>query len=196
MHRGPKLTHLELSGGTVHQHGRCLRPRGELRDLRMRRRCQPRSGKVLAWREPHFRRREHARRGRDGHQEGGNTTACVWRGLRRSLRALCGELFARRHLSFPRTWLYAALGFATHGLLDACTTYGTQLLWPFSDARIAWNVISIIDPLFTVPILLLVVFAAARRWRRIFRCRAIGWHRYAKLRSASLHYALLRSASL
>jgi inner membrane protein len=81
--------------------------------------------------------------------------------------AVCYVLFARRHLSFGRTWLYAALGFATHGLLDACTTYGTQLLWPFSDARVAWNVISIIDPLFTVPILLLVVFAAARRWPRM-----------------------------
>ena len=83
--------------------------------------------------------------------------------------AACYVLFARRHLSFGRTWLYAALGFATHGLLDACTTYGTQLLWPFSDARIAWNVISIIDPLFTVPILLLVVFAAARRWPGVGR---------------------------
>ena len=81
--------------------------------------------------------------------------------------AVCYVLFTRRHLSFGRTWLYAALGFATHGLLDACTTYGTQLLWPFSDARIAWNVISIIDPLFTVPILLLVVFAAARRLPRM-----------------------------
>jgi len=79
--------------------------------------------------------------------------------------ALLYLAFARRYISFRRTWLYAALGFATHGLLDACTTYGTQLLWPFSDARIAWNVISIIDPVFTVPILLLVVWAGARRWR-------------------------------
>lgn len=80
--------------------------------------------------------------------------------------AVAYGLFARRHLSFARTWVYAGLGYATHGLLDACTTYGTQLLWPFSDARIAWNVISIVDPLFTVPILLLVVFAALRRWPR------------------------------
>ena len=72
-------------------------------------------------------------------------------------------LFARRHLTFRRTWLYAALGYATHGLLDACTTYGTQLLWPFSDARIAWNLGSVIDPLFTVPVLVLGLLSVLRR---------------------------------
>lgn len=74
-------------------------------------------------------------------------------------------LFARRYLAFRRTWLYAALGYATHGLLDACTSYGTLLLWPFSDARIAWNVVSVIDPAFTLPLLGLVAWAGARRWR-------------------------------
>ena len=65
-----------------------------------------------------------------------------------------------RKLGFARTYLWCTLGYATHALLDACTTYGTMLFWPFSDARIAWNTISIIDPLFTVPILILVVSAA------------------------------------
>ena len=55
------------------------------------------------------------------------------------------------------------LGYATHALLDACTTYGTQLLWPFSDRRIAWNNISIIDPLFTLPLLCGVVLARVKR---------------------------------
>ena len=39
----------------------------------------------------------------------------------------------------------------THPLLDAHTAYGTQLFWPFSDERFAWSIISIIDPLFTLP---------------------------------------------
>ena len=88
--------------------------------------------------------------------------------------AVAYALFARKQLSFARAWLYAALGFATHGLLDACTTYGTQLLWPFSDARIAWNVISIIDPLFTIPILLLVLLAAVKH-RRGAAVVALAW---------------------
>ena len=68
-----------------------------------------------------------------------------------------------RSWPFGQIYLYCFLGYATHGLLDACTTYGTLLLWPFSDARIAWNNVSIIDPLFTVPLLIGVVVA---RWKR------------------------------
>jgi inner membrane protein len=43
----------------------------------------------------------------------------------------------------------AVLGYGLHGLLDACTSYGTLLLWPFSYERISWDIIAIIDPIFT-----------------------------------------------
>ncbi len=69
----------------------------------------------------------------------------------------------RRGLSLRQTVLYCTLGFATHALLDACTNYGTLLLWPFSDLRVAWNNVSIIDPLFTLPILGLIALAAVRK---------------------------------
>ncbi|NOJ06462.1 metal-dependent hydrolase [Vibrio splendidus] len=69
----------------------------------------------------------------------------------------------RRGLSFKQSWLFCALGYGTHALLDACTTYGTQLLWPFTNARFAWNTISIIDPIYTLPILVLLVFATLKR---------------------------------
>lgn len=72
----------------------------------------------------------------------------------------------RRHLGFATLYLVTTLGYGTHGLLDACTSYGTQLLWPFSDQRVAWNNVSVVDPLFTVPLLALVVVAAWRRRRR------------------------------
>jgi inner membrane protein len=80
----------------------------------------------------------------------------------------------RRRLSFGRSYYYCTLGYATHALLDACTTYGTMLFWPFSDARIAWNTVSIIDPLFTLPILALVVAAALRR-RPLLARVAVVW---------------------
>lgn len=51
-------------------------------------------------------------------------------------------------------------GYATHALLDAFTSYGTQLWLPFSNARVAWNWIGIIDPLFTLPLCLGVAIAA------------------------------------
>ena len=59
----------------------------------------------------------------------------------------------------------AVAGYATHGLLDACTTYGTQLLWPFSSLRVAWNCISIVDPVFTLVLLAGVAGAAWARRR-------------------------------
>lgn len=69
-------------------------------------------------------------------------------------------IFAKRcDLSFQRTWFYCALGYGTHGMLDACTSYGTQLFWPVSDERVAINIISVIDPAFTLPLLVLVAFA-------------------------------------
>ncbi len=75
----------------------------------------------------------------------------------------------RRTLTFPTTYLYAFLGYATHGLLDGCTSYGTQLFWPVSNIRISWNVVSIIDPLFTLPVLILVYMAFARKQARYAR---------------------------
>ncbi|HSO06477.1 MAG TPA: metal-dependent hydrolase [Pelomicrobium sp.] len=71
--------------------------------------------------------------------------------------------FLRRRLSFPRLYLYAFLGYALAGVLDACTSYGTHLLWPFSDERIAWSIIAIVDPVFT---LLLLVPLGIGWWRR------------------------------
>ncbi|MDP5070197.1 MAG: metal-dependent hydrolase [Congregibacter sp.] len=64
---------------------------------------------------------------------------------------------------FREMYLFTLLGYATHGLLDACTSYGTLLFWPFSDQRFAWNNVSIIDPLLSLPLLLLI---AISRWRR------------------------------
>ena len=69
----------------------------------------------------------------------------------------------RKGYSFNATLLFSNLGYATHALLDACTTYGTVLLWPFNDVRFAWNLISIIDPLFTLPMLLMAVIGLVFR---------------------------------
>ena len=77
-------------------------------------------------------------------------------------------------MSIKTVYFASLLGYATHGLLDACTSYGTQLLWPFSNARITWNNISIVDPLFTIPVLILVVIAIKTK-KKIFSFISIGW---------------------
>lgn len=68
----------------------------------------------------------------------------------------------------------ATLGYASHGLLDASTTYGTLLLWPFSHERVAWNWISIVDPLFTGVLLLGLAVRWGTRHRRAAALVALG----------------------
>jgi len=81
------------------------------------------------------------------------------------LCSLVFYLFIKNKLTFSQVYLFSFLGIATHGLLDTCTSYGTQLFWPFSDLRVSWNIVSIIDPLFTIPILIAIVLAVFRRNR-------------------------------
>jgi inner membrane protein len=63
----------------------------------------------------------------------------------------------------PAVFGAAAVGYGLHGLLDACTSYGTLLLWPFSHHRIAWDIIAIVDPIFTVTLLVGVLWTLVRR---------------------------------
>lgn len=72
--------------------------------------------------------------------------------------------FLRKYLSPGRLYLYSLLGYSLSGVLDACTSYGTHLLWPFSDERIAFNIISIIDPVFTL--LLFITMLVSLRLKR------------------------------
>lgn len=48
----------------------------------------------------------------------------------------------------------------THPILDCFTMYGTQLFAPFSDYRVAWNTVSVVDPVYTIPFLICLIVAA------------------------------------
>lgn len=89
---------------------------------------------------------------------------------------VCTVLFRvlRHALTFRQAYLACLIGYATHGLLDACTSYGTQLLWPFSDVRISWNNISVVDPLATIPLVVLVILSVRKRSRR-YAVAAVVW---------------------
>ncbi len=62
---------------------------------------------------------------------------------------------------FKRWWLALWLVLVTHPLLDNMTVYGTQLLQPFTDHPFGLDSMFIIDPVYTVP-LLMGVWAAMR----------------------------------
>jgi inner membrane protein len=61
--------------------------------------------------------------------------------------------------------LAGILAYASHVLLDAATTYGTRLFWPFSRYRVGLDIISIIDPIFTLVMLIGVLAARKGRGR-------------------------------
>jgi len=79
------------------------------------------------------------------------------------LAALLLWPIVRKYLSFKRILLFATAGYGTSGLIDACTSYGTYLLWPLSDERISWNIISILDPVFSFALILAITYAAIKR---------------------------------
>lgn len=68
-------------------------------------------------------------------------------------------LLLRRRLSFARLYVFSFAGYCLAGVLDALTSYGTHLLWPWRDDRVALNIISVVDPVFTLILLLTVVLA-------------------------------------
>ena len=65
-------------------------------------------------------------------------------------------------ISLSRWWWFCALPLITHPLLDSFTTYGTQLLWPLQSPPVAWNTIFIIDPLYTLPLLVATLITLGR----------------------------------
>jgi inner membrane protein len=59
------------------------------------------------------------------------------------------------------SWLFF-FGFITHPLLDAHTTWGTQLFWPF-DLRLAYKNIFVVDPLYTLPFLVFCIIVLFKK---------------------------------
>jgi len=75
--------------------------------------------------------------------------------LGEGLRRLYGALKDQR----LRAYLAVFLCLTTHALLDAMTIYGTQLFWPIWRQPLGLGSIFIIDPLYTVPLLVVTVWA-------------------------------------
>ncbi|MGH8076037.1 MAG: metal-dependent hydrolase [Lysobacter sp.] len=61
----------------------------------------------------------------------------------------------------PRRWFWVfMLTLLAHPLADAFTVYGTQLLWPLPMKPVMWSSLFIIDPMFTIWLLLACALAA------------------------------------
>lgn len=107
-------------------------------------------------------------------------------------------------------WGWSALVylcFLTHVLLDCLTVYGTQIFWPLSSYPVSGSVVFIIDPAYTLALLLGLGFALAwgLRGQRGYRANAIGlalstaylaWAGAAKLHVDSVAQASLADRGL
>ena len=63
-------------------------------------------------------------------------------------------------VGYWRWYLLFLLAIGTHPVLDCCTVYGTEILWPFVKARVAFSNISVVDPIYTFPFLVCVLVAS------------------------------------
>ena len=68
--------------------------------------------------------------------------------------------------SFTRLLTTIWLILFTHVFIDACTTYGTQLFWPIPWAPLNFSNIFVIDPAYTLPMLIGVLLAAIAGFKR------------------------------
>lgn len=117
--------------------------------------------------------------------------------------ALCWW-FVKKELSFKKTYLFSLIGTATAGLADTFTSYGVQLLWPFTDERFAWNLISVFDPLFTLGIIILLGLALVKRnpgfsqlvvlWIALYLL--FGWSQQQKAKRAAFKLAEQRNHNI
>ena len=71
-----------------------------------------------------------------------------------------------KQISYVRLLIFCWLALFTHMLLDAFTTYGTQLLLPFSNYRVSFDSVNIVDPFYTLPLLLGLILSA---WLQLFK---------------------------
>lgn len=97
---------------------------------------------------------------------------------------LMGALVARWHgeRALWRRWSLAlGLALVTHPLLDWMTVYGTQLLQPFSDRPYGVGSVFVVDPLYTLPLIVGVVAV----WRRGADARGLRWNALGLLLSTA-----------
>lgn len=89
---------------------------------------------------------------------------------------LLSRMLKEKKVSFSLACLGAFLIYATHILIDVFTIYGTQLLAPFSRLGFAFGNFFIIDPLFTLPLLmgLTVACIVKNPWNIRFNILGLG----------------------
>lgn len=97
----------------------------------------------------------------------------------------CLPAWLHKERALFKHWLLATwLALITHPLLDTFTIYGTQLLWPLTEHPFGIGSMFIVDPIYTLPLLIGVIFALSfkqftgLKWNAIalsFSCVYLAW---------------------
>ncbi len=103
-----------------------------------------------------------------------------------------------------RWWLAIGLALLTHPILDWFTIYGTQLFLPFTDEALGLGSLFIIDPLYSLPLMVGVVWALrsspvgwrANTWALVWSCGYIAWSVVAQQHVLQHAHTSLRAAGL
>lgn len=74
---------------------------------------------------------------------------------------------------FKNTFWLFLVAIGTHPVLDSFTKWGTQLFWPF-EIRLDFNGVFVIDPIYTLPFLVLLSIALIKK-NKIVKQRLIIW---------------------
>ena len=82
------------------------------------------------------------------------THALFWQALASPVLGLLLAVITNSQPLFRRWWLMVVLTLFTHSALDAMTVYGTQIALPFSSYPVGLGSLFIIDPLYTLPLLI------------------------------------------
>lgn len=134
-----------------------------------------------------------------------NSHALFWQTLASVPIALIAAKGLREMHQFGRWWLTVWLTLITHALLDWTTVYGTQLLLPFTDTPFAIGSMFIIDPLYTLPLLVGIVVALClsdmRGWRwnmagLVLSTAYLGWSMVAQHHVKGIAEESLRAQGL
>ncbi|MCL1916215.1 MAG: metal-dependent hydrolase [Desulfovibrionaceae bacterium] len=81
--------------------------------------------------------------------------------------------------SLGQIFLVALLGLGLHLYLDCMTSFGTQIFWPFSNYRVAVPALFIVDPLLTIPLLIILFYCLRNFKSRAKLAAQVTWARYA-----------------
>lgn len=80
------------------------------------------------------------------------------------------RLWKRDKVSRKQAGWFIFAAWSTHVMIDCFTVYGTAVLWPLP-RREAWNHLFIIDPLYTLPLLICLVWLAFLRTKKQLKKR-------------------------